>query len=148
MSRAERDAIADVLVMAAVKLPRALRALDGQSRLTATEASALAVLVHGGPMNIGNLARHEHVKAPSMTRTVSNLERRGLVDRAPDPADARGWIIEVTRKGRTLFEDGHQRRMAPLHQWLDSLSKDSLKKLAQALPVIEAMGELRKPAGD
>lgn len=146
MHRPEKEVIADVLVTSAIKLPRVLRALDERSVLTVTEASAMAVLMHAGPMNIGSLARFEQVKAPSMTRTISNLEARGLVVRVADHVDARGWIIEVTQKGRRVFRDGHQRKMAPLQQWLENLSDRDFYKLVQALPIIEAMGELTLPS--
>jgi DNA-binding MarR family transcriptional regulator len=145
MSKVDRGAIAETLVMTAVKLPRVLRALDETPRLTSTEASALAVLVHGGPMNIGSLARFEQVRAPSMTRTISNLEDRRLVERTPDPSDARGWIVQVTPQGKKLFVQGHERKIAPLRRWLDDLSRDDFQKLVRALPVIQAMGELTKP---
>lgn len=145
MNEVNRDALAETLVLAAVKLPRVLRAKDETPKLTSTEASALAVLVHGGPMNIGSLARLELVRAPSMTRTIANLEERGLVVRTPDPRDARGWIVHVTRQGKKLFVQGHERRIAPLRQWLNDLNDEDFKKLALALPVIEAMSELRSP---
>ena len=147
MNEVDMDAIAAILVIAAVKLPRVLAALDESPRLTNTEASTLAVLVHGGAMNIGSLARIEQVKAPSMTRTIANLQGRGLVERASDPNDARGSIVKVTPQGKRLFVRGHERKIGPLRRWLDELSESDLKKLVVALPLIEAMGELKGSTG-
>ena len=138
----DSHSIAAAAVTAAAKLLRVLRALDTSPRLTATEASALAVLVHGGAMNIGTLARHEQVRPPSMTRTIAKLEKRGLVERIPDRDDARGWIVRVTRPGRKQFVDGHERRIEPLRRWLDALDDRDCAALVRALPVIVAMGTL------
>ena len=143
----DTNAMAGSLVTSAVKLLRMLRALDASPRLTDTEASALAVLVHAGPMNMGALARHEQVRPPSMTRTISNLEQRGLVGRTPDPDDARGWIVGATRQGRKLFGEGQARRIEPLRQWLDGLPERDLARLARVLPLVEAMAELRDATG-
>ncbi|GAB1406553.1 MarR family transcriptional regulator [Thermomonas brevis] len=146
MGDADDRALADALVLAAVRLPRVLRALDQAPALSATEASALGVLVHGGAMNIGELARHEQVRPPSMTRTVAQLEARGLVERTPSASDGRAWLIAVTAAGRTLFRDGHRRRIAPLVQWLAALDRGNKAQLLAALPALQAMSMLETPA--
>lgn len=137
----DRD-LADALALVAVKLPRVLRALDEARMLTSTEASALAVLVYGGTMNIGELARHEQVKPPSMTRTVTKLEERKLVKRIRDERDGRGWVVEVTPAGRKLLNEGHVRRLRPLVVWLEKLEPERKKQLLGALPVLMAMSNL------
>lgn len=139
--------LADALTLAAIKLPRVLRALDEAPALTSTEASALAVLVYGGPMNIGTLARHEQVKPPSMTRTVTNLEKRSLVRRVSDETDGRGWVVEATATGRKLLSIGHDRRLRPLISWLGNLQPDQKKQLVRALPMLQAMSTL-EPLGE
>ena len=142
MENAEDRRLADALVMVAVKLPRVLRALDPAPALTSTEASALAVLVHGGAMPIGELARHEQVKAPSMTRTVGKLERRGLVERAPSESDGRAWVLSATAAGRKLLQAGHDRRIKPLVAWLGALDPRGRARLLAALPVLESVAVL------
>lgn len=131
----DRD-MADQLVLAGVRLVRTLRALDTRPRLTPTEASALAVLVHGGAMGLGTLAMHEGVRPPSMTRTVGVLEARGYVRRAPDPNDGRGVVLSVTPEGRRVFRAGHRRLMAPLIRHLHALPPDARRRLEQALPTL------------
>lgn len=145
MNNPDDQALAHALVMMAVRLPRVLRALDDASTLTPTEASALAVLVHGGAMNIGELARHEDVRPPSMTRTVTQLESKGLVERRPSETDGRAWLVDVTPIGRKLFREGHQRKLAPLVTWLHELEPSTKKKLIVALPTLLAMSMLESP---
>ncbi|TKS53571.1 MarR family transcriptional regulator [Luteimonas yindakuii] len=134
--------LADALVMVAVRLPRVLRALDEAPQLSASEASALAVLVHGGAMNIGTLARHEAVRPPSMTRTVTRMEEKRLVRRRPDPLDGRGWVIEASARGRRLLLEGHARKLEPLVAWLHGLDDGQKQQLMDALPVLQAMSML------
>lgn len=148
MERFDALEVADTLAVFASKLPRVLRALDTDSKLTPTEASVLAVLIHGGPMNIGSLAQIEQVKAPSMTRTVRNLEKRKLVEREVDCNDARGWIIKPTLVGKKLFLDGHRRRLQPLIRWLNALQPQARKQLNQVLPVLKAMSDLDGASAD
>ena len=40
--------------------------------------------------------------APTMSRIVDGMERRGLLARKPHPDDGRARIIQLTRKGRDL----------------------------------------------
>jgi DNA-binding MarR family transcriptional regulator len=39
-----------------------------------------------------------------MTNRLDRLEEAGLVRRLPDPKDRRGIVVEVTDKGRRLYE--------------------------------------------
>lgn len=139
--------LADALVMVAVRLPRVLRALDEAPRLSSSEASTLAVLVHGGAMNIGTLAQHEGVRPPSMTRTVTRLEEKRLVRRSPDPFDGRGWVIEASARGRRLLLEGHARKLKPLVDWLRDLDDARKQQLVDALPVLQALSMLATPDG-
>ena len=46
----------------------------------------------------------------AMTHRLAGLERAGLVRRVADPADGRGILVELTRKGARLVD-----RVAPAH---------------------------------
>src|SRR5690606_23947902 len=51
------------------------------------------------------LARIAEVNPGAMTRLLDRLESRGLVARAPDPADRRALRIELTEDGRRIARD-------------------------------------------
>src|SRR5437870_5061511 len=70
--------LADRLHSAAIHLLRRLRRHDAAMGLSAARASALSVIVFGGPVTIGHLARAEQVSAPTITRLVLAMERDGL----------------------------------------------------------------------
>lgn len=79
---------ADRLHSAAIHLLRRLRRVDEAAGLSAPQLSALSVIVFGGPLRLGDLARAEQVRPPSMTRIVDDLVAGGLVRRDADSKDA------------------------------------------------------------
>src|SRR5260370_17043725 len=83
-------AVANQLHSAAIHLLRRVRLEDDGMGLTAPLASALSVIVFGGPLSLGALATAEQVRPPSITRIVRELEARGLVVREGTPRDRRG----------------------------------------------------------
>lgn len=50
----------------------------------------------------GELACRLGVEPPTVTKMLRRLEGLGLVDRRPDPADARSFRVSLTEKGRAL----------------------------------------------
>jgi DNA-binding MarR family transcriptional regulator len=69
----------------------------------------------------------------AMTHRLHGLERQGLIKRVPDRRDARGMLVELTRKGIVLVD-----RIAPLHldnerALLEPLSHDEQQAVAQLL---------------
>jgi DNA-binding MarR family transcriptional regulator len=107
-------AIADRLHSAAIHLLRRLRRTDSDGGLTAPQASALSVLVFGGPAKLTQLAAAEQVRAPTMSRLVSDLERLGLVERRGSPEDGRAVLITATARGRTLLDEARAARLGQL----------------------------------
>src|ERR1044072_9074389 len=86
------------LRLAIVRTARRLRqeATAEASGLTPTSTSALAAIDVHGPLTPSELAAIERVKRPTMTRTLSFLEREGLLERTPDPAARGSSLIALT----------------------------------------------------
>src|SRR6266550_2762512 len=95
-----RQEVADRVHSASLHLVRAVRKEDVAMGLTPARASALAVLVFGGPLTVGGLADAEGVRSPTMTALVTGLEADGLVRRVPSRNDARQVMVEPTPRGR------------------------------------------------
>jgi DNA-binding MarR family transcriptional regulator len=53
----------------------------------------------------GKLARTMELSSGAMTNRLDRLEHAGLVRRLPDPTDRRGIQVELTAKGKKLYED-------------------------------------------
>src|SRR5947209_19641778 len=82
--------LADRLHSAAIHLLRRLRREDDASGLPAPQLSALSVIVFGGgPITLGQLARAEQVRPPTISKLIVELEQQGLVEREADGADRR-----------------------------------------------------------
>src|SRR5574340_1146365 len=97
------EAVADRLHSAAIRLLRRLRLQDAAMGIGPAQASALSVLVFGGPMSLKELARAEQVRPPTMSRVVRGLERAKLVRREVARDDARRIILTPTEKGKSLL---------------------------------------------
>jgi DNA-binding MarR family transcriptional regulator len=127
----EREALvlADQIHSAAIHLLRHLRKEDDASGLSAPRLSALSVVVFGGPVTLGQLARAEQVKPPTMTRIVTGLENDGLVRREGDKRDKRLTRIYTTSKGRKVLMAGRTRRVELLARAVENLSGRQLADL-------------------
>jgi len=131
--------VADRLHSAAIRLLRRLRREDEAMGLTPARASALSILVFGGPATIGSLAKAEQVTAPTATRLVVGMERDGLVRREPDARDGRVVWLRPTRKGVRLLHEGRRRRVAALAGELASLDAADRETLGAAADILERM---------
>jgi DNA-binding MarR family transcriptional regulator len=138
--------LADRLHSAAIHLLRRLRREDDASGLPAPQLSALSVLVFGGPLTLGDLARAEQVRPPTISRLIVALEQQGLVERETDAADRRIVRVRATARGTKVLQDGRLRRVAALVSSLGALSARDRALLARALPVLERIA--RSAGGD
>jgi DNA-binding MarR family transcriptional regulator len=68
-------------------------------RLSTNEAWLLAYIGRGEGIRLSALATWQGVDRSTISTQVASLERRGLVERRVDPADARASLISVTRDG-------------------------------------------------
>jgi DNA-binding MarR family transcriptional regulator len=133
----EVEAVADRLHSAALHLLRRLRTEDDALGISPPRLSALSVVVFAGPIGIGALAAAEGVAAPTMTRLVDGLERDGYVRRRPDPADARGVLVDATATGRRILTRGRRQRVQTLAAGLSSLSGEELAAIRRGAELIE-----------
>ena len=109
--------------------------------LSDTQLAALATLERHGAMTPGELAEHEKVQPPSMTRVIAALADWELVTRSPDPTDRRQVILSVTSSGRELVQQIRRRREAWLARRLAELTPQERAALLAAAPVLEKLSQ-------
>jgi len=137
--------LASVLRISVTRLARRLRA-ERQSEglepdLSDTQLAALAALERHSAMTPGELADHEKVQPPSMTRVITVLEERGLVMRAPHASDRRQVVLTVTDYGRVVVQQSRRLREAWLAKRLRELTPQERAALRAAAPVLEKLSQ-------
>jgi DNA-binding MarR family transcriptional regulator len=130
--------IAARLRLTATRLARRLRQESGAG-LSPSQQSALAVISNHGPLTLGDLAEHERVAPPTITKVVSKLECDGLVIRTPDPSDRRVCRVEVSPEGAALLEEVRRRTTAWLTERISQLDAERQRRLADALDVLDEL---------
>jgi DNA-binding MarR family transcriptional regulator len=107
--------------------------------LSLNAMAVLGALYRNGEQTIGELASHERVQPPSMTRTVNCLEEGGFVARRPHDTDGRQVLVALTDLGRTTLLADRDRRDAWLATRLRALSAEERAVLRQAAPILERL---------
>jgi DNA-binding MarR family transcriptional regulator len=121
---------------------RAQRLASGlEPGLSDTQLAALAALVAHDVMTPGELADHEKVQPPSMTRVIAALEERGLVLRAPHASDRRQVVLRPTDEGLEVVRKYRRLREAWLAQRLRELTPAERALLRQAAPILEKLSQ-------
>lgn len=129
--------------MSIVRTARRLRqeAASETGGLTPTATAALATIERHGPLTPSELARIERVKRPTVTRTLGCLEREGLVQRTPDPADGRSSLVSVNAAGRERLRRLRGRKNAYLARRMRDLPDADVETLERAAGILDRMRE-------
>ena len=111
------------------------------NELSLNQMAVLGALYRNGDLTIGELAAHERVQPPSMTRTVNCLERDGYVARRPHDTDGRQVLVAISDSGRDVVRADRERRDAWLSRRLRELSAEDRAVLRKAAPILEQLAQ-------
>ena len=141
MTRTTLDtaALAHELRLAVMRFSRRLRNQRVDTSVTLTHLAALSTLKRHGPMSPGELAAHERVQPPSMTRVVVALEGKGLVTRTPHPTDGRQVVIDLTPAAEDLINEEVRAREAWLSSQLQQLTAEERAVLREASLIMDKL---------
>ncbi|WP_430785974.1 MarR family winged helix-turn-helix transcriptional regulator [Actinoplanes sp. G11-F43] len=67
--------------------------------ISPSQSRAVMVLSKHGEMRLSALAEHLRIAPRSATEVIDDLQRRGLVQRKPDPSDRRATLVVLTEPG-------------------------------------------------
>lgn len=105
-----------------------------------TEFAVLEILLHKGPLPIGEIGDRTLLSSGSMTYVVDKLEERDLIRRRPCPDDRRIIYAELTEEGRTLIQRVFAEHAALIRRLMEELSPeeketatDLLKRLGRSI---------------
>ena len=107
--------------------------------VSVAQSHALERLSRVGPTNLKDFATALFLEKSSASRLVDGLVRKGYVKRKPDPADARSVALDLTKRGRALWQrierdllEERGRVLADLAPGERAAAIRSIKRLAEA----------------
>jgi DNA-binding MarR family transcriptional regulator len=129
------------LRVSVMKLARRLRQQRSDDDISTGQYSVLGALVTHGPRTPRELADHERVQPPSMTRILGSLVDAGLVMRTDHPIDGRQVLMSVTDQGLRVVQETRRQRTAWLARRLAELTPDERATLAEASRIALRLAE-------
>lgn len=109
--------------------------------LTMSAWRSLAVIARFGPLSAGELGANTSTDAFKVTRAVEMLVKRGLITREPDPQDRRRACLQLTAKGRSVYQDIEKSAVAIEHHLISTLTQAELRTLRNVLDKVDAQVE-------
>jgi DNA-binding MarR family transcriptional regulator len=103
--------------------------------LSLTQLRVLAIL-RDRSVRIGDLARYLGLERSTMTGLVARATAKGLLDRRPNPEDARSVEVVITEAGSDVarrLEAAMRGALEPLSVGLDALQRRQLRTLLDAM---------------
>lgn len=102
---------------------RAQRVVADCCRTTSTQCHLLTELGRSGPLPLSELGMRVSLEKSWVSRAVEAMAARGLVIKAPNPSDARSWLVTLTADG--------ERTVRELNQTLDDHAQQLLASLSE-----------------
>lgn len=140
-SEVSSERLAIELSLAIGQLRRRLKTVVQPLNCNLSQMATLIRLEQNGEMTTSDLARAEAMKPQSMGAILADLQRGGLVDRRPDPADGRQVQYFLTDAGRETRQAYRLARRGWLLSAIASRSPDERARLVDAITLIRQLGE-------
>jgi DNA-binding MarR family transcriptional regulator len=90
-------------------------------------------LEESGGCRATDLAAHYALDKSTVSRQVAGLERAGLIERGPDPADQRVQVLNLTPSGRHILAQVTESRRAAFRERLAGWPTEDLSRFAEYL---------------
>lgn len=132
------DDLADLFWVVSRRLRHHAGDIAGRWDLHPSQARALRTLGHHDVLRPGELARHLRIAPRSATEVVDELERRGLVERTPDPADRRAVLVGLTAQGREVLHAWRTERRTEAERFFGAMPAEDRAELTRILRALAA----------
>lgn len=132
-----------------VRVAGLLRPNQGESDLPVSLSAAFALheLDQGAELSQQELADRLLLEKSTVSRLVSDLERRGLLARDRDPANRRVYRLRLTAAGRQFRDRMSADRAERYRAWTDAMTPQERSALLSGLPaLIRVIRESGDPA--
>ncbi|MGH9056036.1 MAG: MarR family winged helix-turn-helix transcriptional regulator [Acidimicrobiales bacterium] len=138
MTASPATTLGSQLRLAVLRLSRRLRQ-EAVGDVTASQLSALSTIARHKELTLGELAAHERIAPPSMTRIAARLEEQGLLERRPDDSDRRVARVALSPAGRNLLAETRTRRDAFLVARLREFTPEERAAVEKVIPLLERL---------
>jgi len=112
------------------------RAAPAPAPLSRRHVAALEQ-IRGGPLTVGELASRLGLTLPTVSGVLADLDRAGLVERRPDPADRRRTIVQIVPGQAVAIGHWLDGAAKPLARVLDQLTPDEQEAFLKAMDLLE-----------
>lgn len=131
-------ALADLLQFRVALLANLLertstQSLQTQFGLRITDWRVLAVIAGKPGISANEIAIRTATDKGWVSRSVTQLDRNGLVERTVDRQDSRRYRLTLTRRGRAIFDKAAEGALARQEQLIGSLPADERAFLMEQL---------------
>jgi len=122
------------------KAEKAVERIDLQSiadtGLCTSDFAIMEVLLHKGPLQIGQIGEKVLLTSGSMTAAVNRLERNGYVKRFKKIEDERCCDVDLTPKGRKIIDAAYPKHEKNLEKVAEGLTPKERNELVRLLKKI------------
>jgi DNA-binding MarR family transcriptional regulator len=132
--------LASQLRLSVFRASRTLRR-ESQAGISPSMLAALSTIDRHGPITAGDVAQHEQVRKPTVTRILAGLVDEGLIERTADPLDRRVAWVQLTPAGRALMRNVRRRSDRFLAGRLRALDPSDLATLERAAEILDRVTE-------
>jgi DNA-binding MarR family transcriptional regulator len=115
-------------------------AFEAALSLSLTEARLLVSVGAFGPLSVSDLGRASNLDRSQASRATDVLERKGLLAKTLNEADARGVLVALTAQGRSTYRRATAISKAANESILAALSEHEREVLANVLEKLVANG--------
>ena len=110
-----------------------------RSPFSLAEARVLYELAHHEKTTATELAGELGLDGGYLSRILREFGKRGLIGKAPSPADRRQTILRLTKQGQDAFATINARSRNQIETLLNGLSAADQKRLVEAMDTIEKL---------
>ena len=134
---AKSDATARDLLTVTMLLMRRLgaRMRQGEKRIEPAHIGIL-MRVNLGPCSLSELAAHQVVRLPTMSKSVGLLVERGWVMRWVPEDNRRHTMVDLTPEGRRVLDTMHRRAQRHVSEILSSLTAAERTRVQSGLEIL------------
>lgn len=112
---------------------RVIRAMRDEGFTVTVAQSRIGQRIADDGSRLSELAEQAQVTKQTASLLVAALERAGMVERVPDPADGRARLIRFTPKGLAASRRARELVMGVEQEWNDYLGPELAASLREAL---------------